>query len=204
MTYEQLLADLKLELGEGHPAVPRLPFLVRDAEEFIWKTIAPYMERETIELTFPAGTAILSPVDDAGRVLDIGRAWQVSPQQGDLGKRPFTTIVAFHDKEPYMSTQLRWIGISVRTKSVVVYPTPKEEAVVKVACCLREPPLEPGDSDANKWLLGPGYGLIKYGVLALRVVDPDRWPAWKQQYDRELAAACARLSEMKKPWRPEE
>jgi len=165
-SYRDLLYDLRMEVGGDPNTVARLPSFIREAEDIIWPQIVMAAPEQVVTLEFT----------DSSQLSVNDRLWLQVVKAWDADGRPVK-------RQPVGSGSFgfNWSRGIVRLVGEHSLPF-----TLRLKVRVREDYLQDGDDETTKFLLGRGYGLIKYGVLVHRVFDPQKWPAWKQEYEREL------------------
>ena len=185
MTYEDLLNDLTMEVGGRSDVVSRLPLFVKNIEDALWPRLDGFatVDTESVTITADATEATITATnsdtywmrvlgvfdEDGNRLERVGMArWQQEVLDGSADELE----------------HFCWVPKSGKIR---VAAAPSGAETLTIVVLKRDEPLAIGDDD-SKFFLGEGYNLLKYAVLTMRVFDPDKWGAWKQQYDRELHA----------------
>ena len=185
MTYKDLLNDLSVEVGGRSDVVSRLPQFIREVETQLWPRLEGFATEGSVTVPLSANATeaamsdtlflrILSVYDEDGNPLDR------------VSYRKTIEINAASDGDA-----LDFYAWRPGEGSIYVALAPSEDTTITVVTLSKDAPLETGDDETSKFFLGAGYNLIKYGVLSMRVFDKERWPAWRQQFDRELHALYA-------------
>ncbi len=188
-SYEYLIRDLGQEIRDDFVKV-KLPNIIREGEDIVWGEIAPLWADSEESITIPADSENVNI--DISRWLRVKKV--VRAEDGEVVQR--TSVYKIKTlNSVYDYKEIKMFAITGRRDNAQlwVHGVPDEDTILLVSVRVRDDYLEEGDTESDKFLLGDGYGALKYGVLALRVFDPERWPAWKQQYERELNALRQRL-----------
>jgi len=179
MTYEDLINDLSVEVGGRSEVVSRLPQFVKQTEDFLWPLLEVYGTECSDSVTVTAGATSVSVSDTNWLCIKA-----VLDSNGDrLDRVPKVRIDQYNSLN--VASTLSFFAWH-KDGNLYVAASPSSDSDLSIYYLARQDYLAPGDTDATKFFLGNGYSVLKYAVLSFRVFDPERWPAWKQQYEREL------------------
>jgi len=185
MEYRDLLNDLALEVGDRPDVVSRLPLFIKMTEDYLWPRMEGFATTEATTVTVTADSTEATITDDYWM-----RILGVFDEDGEAVKR-----VSYHrltklnlEDEADDCEYFAW----KQDGTLYVATAPDDDTELTVVHLDRDAPLGMTSSSTDSFFLNEGYNLLKYGVLTMRVFDPDKWPAWKQQYDRELHAMFVR------------
>ena len=193
-SYRDLILDLSEEVGHDSKVVARLPRLIREVEDELWPLLDVFGKETVVQVTVPAGQAEVAI--DASLWLEVLRALRSDGRK--LLRASVGTYEALRLENSEMDLRyFCWPS----SQAVKFWAPPTEDETVSFVVLLRDEPLQDGDTEANKWFLGRGYGLLRYGVLARCVFNPERWPAWKQEYERRLNSAIAEAGRLRRTFR---
>lgn len=162
-SYRDLLLELSYEVGEQEPRVlAHLPFLIKEAENFLWGKIAELLPIKSQTVTPTQPTPL--PSQNTLQVL------RIETEDGELQRLPCGSV--------------KGTGFFIEGQNITFLPeVPTKD--ITIFFREREEPLQDGDTDATKFFLGDGFALLKYAVLT-KVFNKDKWAGWMQSYEREL------------------
>ncbi len=193
-SYEELVQDIGMELGGEIP--PNLPFLIRSVEREIWQQFWFLGKQRTFQFTLPAGTSGLQSLSGLTTV----NPSLVLMVEGVFGEseNPLTRV-SMHRflrmvREGKQAEHPEVYTLNVETDEIGFYPTPRRDVQLELLVRLRDEYLQAGDTEQNKVLLGVGYELLKWGVLAKRFFVPDKIEVWRQRYADAVASVLAQVS----------
>ncbi len=196
-TYHYLIQDIAEEAGDSVKKV-RIPELIRGVERELWALLS-FLWQESIEpISIPAEQ--YSVTVDTTDWMMIKKAYT---EKGEVERVPEWKLEFMRSASNgngyvnYFSVD----KIKVSNSTVKVHYAPYEDTILNLVVKKRESELTDEDDETTKWFLGEGYYLIKYGVLSKRVFNPDKWPAWKQEFDRIIRDIRIMANKEKKTYR---
>lgn len=179
MTLRDLINDLVIETGGRSDVASRLPLFIQNVEDALWPQLEGFAQEDTETLTVTSGATEVSVSDSLWL-----RVMNVFDSDGNKLERKTLYQIDQLIAENSGST-LEYFYWNYGGALKVAY-APSEDKTLYVSVLKREQNLTFTSTSTDSFFLGKGYNLLKYGVLSMRVFDPEKWPAWKQQYEREL------------------
>ena len=198
-SYHYLLEDI-IDEAEGKVTRIKLPQLVNEIERYLWTNLNGLWMNVTETISVTAGNyqvtvdttdwmQIIYAIDGDDKE-ELERTTMKKIEYLRENNSGYTTLEKYYiDKLKNSSSTLTLFGTPDEDTSVIVYTKQREAALVAT------------DDESNKWMLGEGYGLLKYAVLSKRIFHEKKWPAWKQEYDRFLKEVRKYMGQEKRTYK---
>ena len=185
-SYAQLIQDLAFELGGSVPS--ELPFLIHSVEDELWADLWFLAPPQSVQFTLLANH---SPVMTASSLLGVSIADLLSLESISIQDRPYSLRRVSLSQFNRLN-QVSSIGVpevftfSKRGDYIGFYPVASKDLQLVATIRLRDTPIQDGDDETTKVMLGDAYNVLKYGVLMRRFFNPDKIGYWKEQYANSL------------------
>jgi len=192
-TYADLISDLADENGGLLP--DNITYLIREVERELWQELFIYAPEVSYTVTIPAGsnTGDLSTLNYV-RWLHIR---SVLGSGGSLLRRvPYNVFEILNSQSS--TPELYAFSWNPGSSTLYVTRAPSLSATVKATVLEREPFIQDGDSEQNRFFLGDGYNVLKYGVLYKRVTNPEKLELWKSRFLEAFQSAVLALKSRKR------
>ena len=188
MTYNDLVLDIAEEAGDS-VVNAKIPKLIKEVERYLW-TELPGLET-SVDVTISSGSNSVS--QDMSLWKKIKRAYR--KDNGDeidrISESEFQEL--YLDNSDYTEVEYYVVEDFKTAGTIKVYGTPDDDLDLAFVVRVKEGNIGI-DTAETAFFLDKGYSLLKYGVLALRVLHPDKHGAWSTMYQRELKNVRATMS----------